>query len=437
VFRLIVISARNLLRHRRRTFLVGSAIGAVTLLLVCLLGLMNSLRSNLYESTTTYLSGQVNVSGIYKPKPGRAVRLIVHPEEAAKVIRATLPDVDYLGARVLGTGSVSSDTATLPSSTQLVGVDIANERGLREVVRVLHGDLKALGEKNTILLFEEQAKRLGVSVGDRITLGGMTLRRAHNAVDVRVAVVAANGGAFTRELVLIPNETLRELYGLRPDSASMLQVHLRHPVSDLQPVEDALRKALAAGGDKVLDEDHEEWGFKKEQVEAEPWTGQRIDVTRWQDEVMGQSGLLDALDTLIGILTFLMLTIACVGLMNSLWLAIRERTNEIGTLRAIGMGRMRVTLMFFFEAVLIGVFSAVAGALLAVGLGLVVNALQLTPSSAVQVFLGMGDHLQLEWRTASIVHPVELIIVCCSLVSIFPSYLASRLRPITAIHHIG
>lgn len=437
MFRLLMISARNLLRHRRRTLLVGSAIGGVTLLLVVLLGVMNSLRSNLYESTTTYLSGQVNVSGVFKPKPGRAVRLLVDPEAQAKIIRAHVPDLDYIGARVLGTGSVSSETATLPSATSLVGVDIAQEKGLARVVRVLQGKLDDLKEKNTILLFEEQAKRLNVGLGDRLTLGGVTLRRAHNAVDVRVAVIAANGGAFTREIVLISNPTLRELYGLRPGAASMLQIHLKHPLLEVQPLEATLRKALAEAGNTVMDEDHEEWGFKRERLAAEPWTGQRIDVSRWEDEVMGQSGLLDALDTLIGIVTFLMLTIACVGLMNSLWLAIRERTNEIGTLRAIGMGRLKVIWMILFEAILIGFASAVAGAVLALGLGALVNALQLTPSPAIQVFLGMGQHLHLEWHASSLVHPVVLITVCCSLVSIFPSYLASRLKPITAIHHIG
>ena len=36
--------------------------------------------------------------------------------------------------------------------------------------------------------------------------------------------------------------------------------------------------------------------------------------------------------------------------MNTLWIAIRERTREIGTLRAIGMQRARVLAMFLIEA---------------------------------------------------------------------------------------
>ena len=35
----------------------------------------------------------------------------------------------------------------------------------------------------------------------------------------------------------------------------------------------------------------------------------------------------------------MLLVIIAVGIMNTLWIAIRERTREIGTLRAIGMQR--------------------------------------------------------------------------------------------------
>ena len=41
-------------------------------------------------------------------------------------------------------------------------------------------------------------------------------------------------------------------------------------------------------------------------------------------------------------LIIVLLVIIAVGIMNTMWIAIRERTREIGTLRAIGMQRARV-----------------------------------------------------------------------------------------------
>ena len=53
--------------------------------------------------------------------------------------------------------------------------------------------------------------------------------------------------------------------------------------------------------------------------------------------------------------------IILVGVMNSMWMAIRERTQEIGTLRAIGMGRGGVLSMFVIEASLLSFGATIAG----------------------------------------------------------------------------
>ena len=50
-----------------------------------------------------------------------------------------------------------------------------------------------------------------------------------------------------------------------------------------------------------------------------------------------------------------------------MWIAIRERTREIGTLRAIGMQRGGVLWMFLLESLLLGLFGTLAGAVAGVG----------------------------------------------------------------------
>ena len=50
--------------------------------------------------------------------------------------------------------------------------------------------------------------------------------------------------------------------------------------------------------------------------------------------------------------------------MNTMWIAIRERTREIGTLRAIGMQRRAVLRMFLLESLMLGLVGTVGGALL-------------------------------------------------------------------------
>ena len=89
-----------------------------------------------------------------------------------------------------------------------------------------------------------------------------------------------------------------------------------------------------------MDPDPRAFWLKFETVNREDWTGQKLDVTTWEDEISFIQWTVTAHRpgspcTLIGVL----LVIIVVGIMNTLWIAIRERTREIGTLRAIGMQR--------------------------------------------------------------------------------------------------
>ena len=90
--------------------------------------------------------------------------------------------------------------------------------------------------------------------------------------------------------------------------------------------------------------------MKFDGVKREDWTGQRIDVTSWEDEISFLSWTIKSFDAISNILVMVLLIIVVVGIMNALWMAIRERTGEIGTLRAIGMTRWKVLWMFNLEA---------------------------------------------------------------------------------------
>ena len=71
---------------------------------------------------------------------------------------------------------------------------------------------------------------------------------------------------------------------------------------------------------------------------------------------------LKALQGLSFVLIVILIAIIIIGIMNTMWIAIRERTREIGTLRAIGMQRREVLWMFLLESLMLGLFATVAGA---------------------------------------------------------------------------
>ncbi|AXK33363.1 ABC transporter permease [Streptomyces armeniacus] len=74
---------------------------------------------------------------------------------------------------------------------------------------------------------------------------------------------------------------------------------------------------------------------------------------------------IDLLLRMVLVLLALSITIAALGILNTLALSVVERTREIGLLRAIGMQRRQVRQMIRYESVVISTFGAVLG--LAVG----------------------------------------------------------------------
>jgi putative ABC transport system permease protein len=91
-----------------------------------------------------------------------------------------------------------------------------------------------------------------------------------------------------------------------------------------------------------------------------------LDHDGYVDAVGGQVALV------VGILYALLalsLVIAVLGVVNTLALSIMERTREIGTLRAIGLGRGQLSGTVVIEAVLIAAFGAVTGLVVGTAVG--------------------------------------------------------------------
>ncbi len=81
-------------------------------------------------------------------------------------------------------------------------------------------------------------------------------------------------------------------------------------------------------------------------------------------EVFGN--IMDIITTGIGAIAGVSLLVGAIGILTMMWIAVGERTNEIGLIRSIGATRRQVQMVFLTEAAAL----ASLGGLLGVGLGL-------------------------------------------------------------------
>lgn len=108
-----------------------------------------------------------------------------------------------------------------------------------------------------------------------------------------------------------------------------------------------------------------------------------------------------------------------IGIMNVLFVSVKERTNEIGILKAIGCSRRDILTEFLMEAACISLVGAVLGVLL--GLGIT----PLIESFSVRVELSVsGAVLSLAFG-----------VITGSIFGFYPAYKASTLIPVVALNH--
>lgn len=433
MLQILLIAFRNLMAHRRRTALLGGAIAGVTAVLVILMGVTNGMKATMLESATTLMSGHVNVGGFFKVTAGQSAPVVTHYTKVIEQLRKDVPELDYVTHRGRGWAKLVSDTGSV--QVGVGGIDIESEPGFRKVVQVREGSLDGLNEARTILIFEEQARKLGVKVGDTVTLSAPTMRGVNNTLDVRVAAIAANIGMMSSFNTFVPNQSLRDLYQLKDDATGAILLYLKD-MKDVPAVQQRLRTRLAEAGYQLMDNDPRAFWMKFDVVNREGWTGQKLDITNWEDEISFVNWVVTALSFITFWLTFVLLVVIAAGIMNTLWIAIRERTREIGTLRAIGMQRARVLVMFLTEALMLSFTATVAGALGATALCLFINAQHVKVPEVVQVML-LTEHWFLKVDAGPVIFAVVLITMASMLVSLIPSFLAARMKPVTAMHHIG
>jgi ABC-type lipoprotein release transport system permease subunit len=430
-----LVAFRNLLQHTRRTLFLGAAIAAVTAITVLLTGLSTGTSEMMLRSATTLMTGHVNVGGFYKITEGTAAPVVTNYQDVLKVVKSSVPELDYVTARGRGWTKIISDTSSIQCG--VAGIDIGAEPGFKSAVEVISGKLEDLEKPNTILIFEGQAKKLDVKVGDMLTLSAPTTRGTNNTGDVRVVAIVRDLGLLSGFNVFIQADALRALYQLAPSATGALMLHLKPEAIDRSSeIVARLRKDLGAAGYKIMDADPHPFFMKFDKVTREAWTGQKLDVTSWEDELAFFSWTLQAIQGLSALVLTILLAIIVIGIMNTMWIAIRERTREIGTLRAIGMQREQVVRQFLLEAIMLGVLSTLLGALLGGLAGLLINRAQLPVPIAGQIFL-LSSHFFISLHPSDLAGAVAAITCVTGLAALYPSLRAAKLQPVSAMSHFG
>lgn len=143
--------------------------------------------------------------------------------------------------------------------------------------------------------------------------------------------------------------------------------------------------------------------------------------------VFSQQELISTFSSTSEMMTILLVAIAAIslvvggiGIMNIMYVSVKERTREIGLRMAVGARAMDILMQFLIEAIMI----SVSGGIIGVILGLI-------SIYCINIFAG--------WPTSVTTYSILLSFLVCSLTGIFfgwyPAKKAAALDPITALRY--
>jgi lipoprotein-releasing system permease protein len=400
----LFVAVRYLLAKRRQAFIslislistIGVAVGVMALVIALALmtGLQRELRDRILGST----------AHVYVWKTGGI------DDYQAEVRRfEAFPRVVGAGPAVLGKAIISTDFED--SFISIKGIDPALEPRVTDIERAMRqGSVAALAavaedERPGILLGRDLAQRLGVRVGDQVTLltpqvtlspMGLIPRR----ITARVAGVYELGFLeYDAAYGFVSLEVGKRLMG--KNTVDLIQLK----VDDLfaaRSISQALSDSL--GVEYIV----QDWQQMNQSLFSALWL-----------EKMG-------LSIAIG----LIITVAALNIIASLVLLVMEKSRDIAILKTMGTSSRRVMLIFMMQGLMIGLVGTAVGAAGGLGLSWVLDTYQLIPipGEVYQV-----SHLPFVVLPADFAAVIVSAVVICFLATIYPSRQASRLDPVQAL----
>lgn len=340
--------------------------------------------------------------------------------EAEKVHAALMPNVAGFSG-VLQTNAFSQSVKALS-----VLPEDAARQAARERVTIADGDLEQLfSAEDTIVISQKMADDLRLTIGDQVALvyeskfEGTTSPKSY-----QVAAIFTPDASVTADMVLLHSEAMYEtFFPVLPKEPVLLEQD--HPLFtalikewellERSPTSEALQK-------------------KMKELRTSDWDGATLDVTTMYEAASMVLQMENVLKMVTLVAVLILFFIILIGVMNTLRMTIRERTREIGTVRAIGMQRSDVGRTFLTEVMLLTLVASVVGIILAFLIMKLVAFIPIQDEGFFSIFL-VEQHLHFVPTVNDVVINFIMIMFITFLTAFFPSRKAAKMSVSSALRH--
>ncbi|WDE09103.1 ABC transporter permease [Thalassomonas viridans] len=390
----------NVLRNGRRSFITLLAIQFGVISLILMGGFFASMYEGMREGVIRSQLGHIqiykegfNQFGSQEPEKylidAKVLQQVTGQIEALEQVELVTPRLNLTGLLTDGSKSLA---------VVVEGIDPEKEALLSSAVKLTAGEDLFEEDTDGALIGDGLFKALNLEAGASLTLMATTADGSFDARDV-IATGAISTG--TRE---VDNRFMR--------------INLKH-AQDLMYTQGVTRLVV------LLKDTQDTEQVMAQLSQAFKQQGLALELRSWSDLADYYHEVVNLFDGIFSIVQIIVLAIVLLGIVNTMVMAVMERTPEIGTIRAIGGTRGEVMKLFISEAFILGLVGSVLGVIFAVLLAQGITAAEImmpTPPGSSQTYpIRIFTDADLLWKNGMF----GLLIAVVS--SIYPAVKASRM----------
>jgi putative ABC transport system permease protein len=353
----IKIALRNILKNKRRSF--------VTLLAISIgytaVSVFRGYTDNTYEGLRTsairgeglghltiYKAGWIEKGKIDPDKymfSREDIKRITDIAEEEKDVLLATPQLHLSG--LVSNGNIS----TIFLAQGVIPRDDKTIKGTWAAFRPVRGNVLDEKKPYGVEMAEDLARHLDVGPGADGVVMASTLDGQMNAMDIQISGIYDSGSDATNDKYMrVPFSFAQSLYDT--EKADRIVVLL----DDWKKTEQA-RTRLQGRLSRA---------------------GLKCEIKTWNELSLFYSKVKGMFDMIFMFLFSIVFIIVVMSTVNTMGMAVLERTREIGTLRALGLKRRGVSFLFAIEGSLLGLIGSILGVMLNVAVWAVIRAVEPT-----------------------------------------------------------
>ncbi len=324
--------------------------------------------------------------------------------EVLKILRS-IPEIKQINQRTIVNGMLSTPTGT--AGVQVLGIDTSTEYTyslLKQKIR--EGNGFASNKRYQVIIGKKLADKMKLDIGSKLVL--MFNDTTNNLVSSAFRVTSIYQSSNTpldERIIYVSGPELTELIGL---SGQIHEIGLKLGLDkNVDPVANKLKSLIP-----------------------------NLKVETWKEISPETEFMVKTVDSYSYIILIIIMVALAFGILNTMLMAIMERTREIGMIAALGTSRTRI----FFLVMLETVFLTLGGAPLGILLGWSTseyfnkNGLDLS---------GMGEDMMGNYGFKTMIYPefpaekllpvIIIVVITALLSSLLPALKAINMKPIDAL----